>query len=350
MTSDPTPAPFIEHPPDDFWEWSAALDPVSPVRVVSALGGFVAAAGERLHMVRPGAQRVRSFDLPPDLAPTAVAAEPWSPFRLGIAWPGHVAIFAGHRPIEPTVELGFADPKADATHIAWVRDETGESKLHLRRRSGEVSRLSVAGSTQTLTTPNAAAITADADGVLAVLALLPPEEAEAWILPPGAREWDVRILVNVPVGDDAEDWHVYLSAHGKALAYSMDDVSADVSWEENEDDSRHFETPPAVFQGPIAFQSGSVIFAAYNVEGQVNVLRYVRGGGVTRVARFGLDDASEGTPVTVTGLAWDEARRTLWAASPELGLLRLKEPARATPAPAPAKPAARKGKKKGATN
>ena len=92
------------------------------------------------------------------------------------------------------------------------------------------------------------------------------------------------------------------------------------------DVTQHFEIPPVVFQGPIAFQGERILFAAYNVEGQVNLLRFVRGGGVTRIARFGLDDAREGTPATVTGLAWDEERRALWAASPELGLLRLTEP------------------------
>jgi hypothetical protein len=78
--------------------------------------------------------------------------------------------------------------------------------------------------------------------------------------------------------------------------------------------------------GPIAFQNERVIFAAYNVEGQVNVLRHVRNGSFTRIARFGLGEDWTGIPATVTGIAWDDERRALWAASPELGLLKLAEP------------------------
>jgi hypothetical protein len=83
-----------------------------------------------------------------------------------------------------------------------------------------------------------------------------------------------------------------------------------------------------VFQGPIAFQTESVIIGAYNVAGQVHVLRWERGGSFTRIARFGLDDDWKGTEVTVTSIAWDDERRALWVASPELGLLKLEEPAR----------------------
>ena len=83
---------------------------------------------------------------------------------------------------------------------------------------------------------------------------------------------------------------------------------------------------PAVFHGPVAFRSDKEIFAAYNVEGQVNVRRHIRGQGVTRIARYGLDDTWQGTEATVTSIAWDEERRTLWAASPELGLMALTQP------------------------
>jgi hypothetical protein len=81
--------------------------------------------------------------------------------------------------------------------------------------------------------------------------------------------------------------------------------------------------------GPIAFQNDQVIFAAYNVEGQVRILRHARHGGITRIARFGVGEDWKGIPATVTGLAWDEERRVLWAASPELGLIKLTEPAAA---------------------
>ena len=321
---------FIEHPPDGFWEWSPALSPAAPVRAVSAAGGLVVAAGAALHMLRPGAQRVRSRDLPADFGALAVAAEPWSPFRLAIASRARVGVYTGHRPYEPVVALQLSGPELDATHLAWVRHDGG-SVLYMRRRGGEVSRLTMDGTTAVLTVPHAAAIAADEEGVLALVSLFPGDEAAVWMLPDGAREWDVRDMVRIPTGDDVKDWEVYLAVHGAAAAFSMDDWSADVSWEQNEDDTRHFESVPAVFHGPIAFGGDDVIFAAYNVEGQVNVLRHVRRGGVTRIARFGLGDDWEGTEATVTGLAWDEERRLLWAASPELGLIKLTAPGRPEP-------------------
>jgi hypothetical protein len=102
-----------------------------------------------------------------------------------------------------------------------------------------------------------------------------------------------------------------------------------VSWEADKDEGNSFVSPPGVFMGPIAFQNERVIFAAYNVEGQVNVLRHARNGGLTRIARFGVGEDWTGVAATVTGIAWDEERRALWAASPELGLIKLSEPRKA---------------------
>jgi hypothetical protein len=317
-----------DDPPDDFWEWSFALDPATPVRAVSAAGGLVVAAGDALHMLRPGAQRLRSRDLPADFGVNAVAAEPWSPFRVAIASHTRVGIYTGHRPYDPVVDLRFSGPEFDATHLAWVRHD-GESMLYLRQRGGEVSRIREGGTSENLTCPNAAAIASDAKGVFGLITLVPADSAEVWLLPEGAKAWDTRIMTTIPVGDDAKDWLVHLAVRGPAVAWSMDDWSANVSWEEHEDEDEHFDSPPGVFYGPIAFQSEGVIFAAYNVEGQVRVLRHVRHGGVTRIARFGVGEDWEGIPATVTGLAWDDERRVLWAASPELGLIRLTEPSAA---------------------
>jgi len=319
---------FIEEPPDDLWDHRFALDPPAAVRVLDAATGFVVAAGDALYVIDAGEHGIRKRDLPPGALVRAVAVEPWAPFRQAVASRGQVGVFAGPWPGEPILELRLSDPDDDATHLAWVRHD-GESMLYLRQRSGRVSRIGMAGTSEVVTTPNAAAIAADADGVLALVTLLPPEEAGAWILPAGATAWDTRCLTTIPVGDEddpAQDWRVYLTVRGSAVAFSMDEWSAAVSWEDDEDESKHFQSPPAVFYGPIAFQSERVIFAAYNVEGQVRVLRHERDGGVTRIARFGVGDDWEGTAATVTALAWDESRETLWAASPELGLIALTEP------------------------
>ena len=123
----------------------------------------------------------------------------------------------------------------------------------------------------------------------------------AWILPVGAEEWTTR-WVDCSSLDETKS-KLYLAVHGAAFAFSTEPLdiehggSAEVSWEEeNEDEDRSFESPPGVFMGPIAFQNERVIFAAYNVEGQVNVLRYVRNGRFARIARFGLDEDWTGDP------------------------------------------------------
>ncbi len=329
---------FIAEPPDDPWDVNLVFDPPSPVRVVSAASGLVVAAGRSLHMLRPGSQRIRSRDLPPDDEVTAVAAEPWSPYRFAIASPSSVSVFTGHRPYEPIMSLGVQGPEVRATHLAWMRHD-GETMLYMRRASGEIMRLRLEqGSTEVIQCPTAAAVAADEGGVLALAALVPAEDAnvgEVWVLPAGETTWDPR-WVDFTLTEDLRDWHVYLAVHGGAVAFSTgnlgDDTvgSSEVSWEKPEEGDSNFESPPSVFQGPIALQDDRVIFAAYNVEGQVRILRHVRKGGVTRIARFGVgDDWVSGTDATVTGLAWDSERRALWAASPELGLIKLTEPAKA---------------------
>lgn len=326
---------MIHPPPDDFWAVSFVLDPQVPVRHVSAAGGLMIAGGGSLHMLRPGSNRIRSRELPPDLEVLALAAEPWSPYRLAISSPTSVGIYTGHRPHDPVCSIELATPELAATHLAWSRRDD-KTLLYLRQRKGEVSQINLDDGTMgTLSGPLVAAIAGDPKGVLAMINLAPVEPAnvgDAWILPLGAKEWDIR-WVDCGPPDDGTTWTVHLAVHGAAMAYSQDPAdqieytgSALVSWEEEKDEEDSFAMAPGVFQGPIAFQNEGVIFAAYNVEGQVNVLRWVRNGSFTRIARFGLNDAWEGTEATVTQIAWDEERHALWAASPELGLIKLTEP------------------------
>jgi hypothetical protein len=342
VTKDALPS-FIEHPPDAFWEQSPALIPATPVRTVVAAGGFVAAAGDGLHVIRPGAERLRSPAILPGERIAVLAVEPWSPFRLAIAWPGHVGIYSGHRPFDALLDLTFTDQGHDATHLAWARDPEG-IKLFVRRKGCEVLRVDPKGTHDALAAPNTMAVAGDESGNVALLADV-SEDGVVWIIPAGTTEGQPRSLDAIlePDEDDPND-RFELALHGPAVAYSYGASTAEttgtaeVSWRapKDEDDDPHFSHPRAVFFGPLAFQSADVVYAAYNVEGQVNVLRWVKGGGVTRIARFGLDDTWEGTPATVTGLAWDEARRALWAASPELGLIRLHAPGAARPQKVPA--------------
>jgi hypothetical protein len=334
---------FIDPPPDELWVVDFAVTPAAGARgprFVSAAGGLVVAVGESLHMLRPGSQRLRSRPLPADLEVVAVAAEPWSPYRLAIASPESVAIYSGHRPHEPSMNAVSVDPEHSATHLAWTRSQ-GKTVLDLRLRTGELMQLNLDDlTTATFGDLRVQAIASDATGTLALLDLAPVEPnnvGDVRFLGVDGVEGNARwIDCGSLDNDDGVTWTIHLALCGKAVAYAVDPSDhdaysgdANVSWEEDEDDGHSFKSGPGVFQGPIAFQNERVIFCAYNVEGRVSVLRWERDGSFTRIARFGMhDDFVEGTPATVTALAWDEERRVLWAASPELGLIKLTEPPR----------------------
>ena len=127
-------------PKDDFWACAFVPAPAPRVRFVSAAGGLVIAAGDALHMLRPGSQRLRSRALPGDMEVLAVAAEPWSPYRFALATPKWVGVYTGHRPYEPVCEVTFKNPKVGATHLAWTRRD-GQPMLCVRQRNSELTQV-----------------------------------------------------------------------------------------------------------------------------------------------------------------------------------------------------------------
>ena len=185
---------MIETPEDVFWTVSPALDPPSPVHLVNAANGLVIAAGASLHVLRPGSQRIRSRELPEGEI-IAVAAEPWSPFRLAIVTAAGVGVYTGHRPWESVFDIAIEDSKVGPTHVAWSRRD-GEPLLYVRQRTGEVLMVNLADqSIGTLTGPKVVAIAGDSDGVFARLDLNPEAPAnvgDAWVLPVDANEWQTR--------------------------------------------------------------------------------------------------------------------------------------------------------------
>jgi hypothetical protein len=300
------------------------------VRAVSAASGLVVAAGAELHQLRPGSKRLRSVALPKGPGDVvSVLAEPWSPFRLAIAWSTRVGIFTGHQPHDAVLAIDLKDRAHRATHLAWIR-HLGASMFYVRQRSGEVAQINLEKATVgALQLPKAFAIASDAKGAFG--ALVASEENDGLlnlqVLPAGEMAWDVYGMdFTEHPEDDEEVGRLHFALFGPAVAIGADGYSAELSWKPEEEGWRDLSIPPAVFHGPLAFRSDKEIFAAYNIEGQVNVRRHLRGQGVTRIARYGLDDQWQGTEATVTSIAWDEERRTLWAASPELGLMALTEP------------------------
>lgn len=303
---------------DDAWEGRFVLVPPRPVRSVSAASGLVVAGGDALYMLRPGAERLRARELPPDLGLLVVAAEPWAPFRYAVAARGRIAVFSGAEPDEPLVEIELTDPRRDATHLAWTRHE-GEPALFVRSRNGAIARLRLdRNAFEDLDCPPMEAVASDASGALAMLSLAPDEEA-AWVSKPDGS-WELRPLTTIPVADEGDDAGLHLVIAGPAVAYSADGIGTYVSWEREAD----FDRCGDLFWGPVAFQDEGALFSAYSVETTMTITRFTRQGDVTRIAE--IEAGGEEAEPTITAVAWDAPRRTLWAASPEAGLLACTEP------------------------
>jgi hypothetical protein len=267
-----------------------------------------------------------------------MSIEPWSPHRIAIASAGEVEIFAGPRPDQPLANFRCGPAEARVTHLAWARRD-GEPQLFLRTTLGQIVRLRPdSARVEVVACPHALAVAADPDGVLTILVRDPADHAcSAWVITPTEDHWSsFRYVDAAPPEEDDPPSHEHLAVRGRAVAHACDWLGNDeyggwceISWAPEPDDALpRFEHVPGFFPaGPLTFASETVLLGAYNTEGQVNILRHERGRGVTRVARLGLDDDGKGEAARVTSIAWDDARRVLWAASPELGLVQVREPA-----------------------
>jgi hypothetical protein len=291
---------------------------VRPVRDVSAAGGLVIAGGDAIHVLRPGTVRPGWHELPPDTGLRLVAVEPWAPFRYAFASRGHLQVFTGGSPDEELFDATFTSPEAEPTHMAWSRHE-GESMLYMRARSGALTRLRPEKQVvEDIDVPPMAAIASDSSGTMALLCLVPGEE-EVWVST--ATGFETRPLSDIP-GDDPDDpIHVYLAVSGGAVAYSVNGAGTFVSWAPDEE----LEFCDDLMWGPIAFHGDDALFCAYSVETTAAINRRTRRGDVTRIVEIESEWAPD-AELTITALAWDESRRTLWGASPQVGWILAKEP------------------------
>ncbi|MEI7893738.1 MAG: hypothetical protein WCI05_11635 [Myxococcales bacterium] len=172
--------PSLPRHREDSWQGSFLLNPARPVRGISVGGGRVMAGGDALYLLPRGAQQVTTRELPPDLALVAIAVEPWPPFRYALAGRRVIAVFSPDAPGDPIVEVSFATPEDDATHLAWTR-HNGQVMIYFRGRNGRIGRIRIdEEGCEHLEAPPIAAIASDAAGVMAMISIV-DDDADIWV-------------------------------------------------------------------------------------------------------------------------------------------------------------------------
>lgn len=299
------------------WQGSFLGDTPPRMRHVSAAGGLVVAGGDGLAMLRPGAVHHGHRLLPKDAGVAAVvAAEPWTPRRYAVALRGGVTVFSGGQPDEELLRLTFTRPDLEPTHLAWAR-EAGESRLYLRGRDGSLLRVRPdAEAFDEIDTSPMSAIASDAAGVLATLDVI---QGDVCVMRADGTLEERPLPVSLEPDEDDEP-RVHLAISGGAVAYSVEGLGVGVSWGEGQG----FEHCDGLMGGPIAFQGDDAIVCAYSVETTIRVSRTTRQGETTCLAEIETAWSPDAT-LTLDAIAWDASRRALWGASPQLGLLVLRE-------------------------
>jgi hypothetical protein len=148
-----------------------------------------------------------------------------------------------------------------------------------------------------------------------------PGDAHALFTADGQR-FEERPATAMPAGDDPEI-RVHLAVAGTAIAYAVDGGGAQLSRGVDDD----FTPCEGLMRGgPIAFQGSTAdaaVFGASRSHAMCVIHRVDAKGAVQRIAEIG-GDASEAP--RLSALLWDRSRHTLWAVSPQVGIMKSEEP------------------------
>jgi hypothetical protein len=313
----------------DRWQ-GELLDNTRPMRLVTASGGFVAAAGAFLVIEPPGERKLSMRRvLDEGMGVTAIAVEPWPPHRYAIATKAGVNLYPADPARGPLMELTPKDPDKFITHLAFAKIEN-VSFLFFRMRFGTLNRVRLEeGVTQTelVHFENAAAIASDADGTLAVL---DATEGAVYInSPTGRKGWDVRqghFVHDPETKDDDPDDQFQLAVCNGAVAYTTwgECKSAHVSWGPEQD----LDLVSITCSGPLTFADKDTLLLSDSVEEICKVACVPREGDKYLVADLSAVRGIDG-PV-ITSIAYDSFRRHLWCMAGEFGMYRATPPSKET--------------------
>jgi hypothetical protein len=297
------------------WACSFLFDSPRDVAAVSSRGGLVVAGGEELHVVRPGAENMSSRVPPLDIGRVLVAAaEPRAPWRYAIASAELVAVFFRSASGEQIVRLRPAPAGLVATHLAWGRAD-GASALHVRWDDGAIVRMKQDMSgVDTTDLPPMDALASDAEGVLAMVSFAGPEPC-AFV----TRDGETLVSRPLPsLAPIARTQRVHLAVAGAAVAFAIDRDGAFVS---RADDAPFVASAELASAGPLEFEgttSDAPLLGVLHGGGVATLVSVLPDGTALCIAEV---QSEAGVTPEVTALSWDASRRTLWGASPQMGLV-----------------------------
>ncbi len=273
------------------------------------------AGGDDLHVVRPGAESMSSRAPPLDIGRVHVAAaEPRAPWRFAVASADLVAVFFRSAEGEQIVRLRPSLAGRAATHLAWGPAGSA-SALYVRWDDGAIVRMKQDMSGVDVTDlPPVEAIASDAEGVLAMVSFAGPEPC-AFVTRDG-ETLASRALPDRP--RIASGQRVHLAVADVAVAFAIDREGAFVSRAE---DAPFVACDALASAGPLEFEgtaSDAPLFGALHGGGIATLVSVLPDGSARCVAEV-QGDAS--VPPELRALSWDASRRTLWSASPQMGLV-----------------------------
>jgi hypothetical protein len=296
----------------DAWDSGFLLDPAQPVQAINGRGGLVVAGGEQMFMLRPGAQNYAYRDPPDPGLIEVIAAEARPPWRYAIGAGELVTLFYKRKDEDAIVRLRATETEAVATHLAWAKDGDA-SALYIRWDDGVVVRTNQDMSgVDVLEMDWIDAVGSDAAGAIAFVTF-DGVKCRVYRSKDGTQmRFDDYDFESEP------DGHMRVAVAGEAVAITLDGGGVFVS--------RALGAPLVRCEalesgGPIEFEGTSSDAALFGVITGATVSAIVRvdkAGVATRVAEF--ESSSELVP-EISDLSWDATRRTLWAASPHMGII-----------------------------
>lgn len=289
------------------------MRPPRSVHAVTCASGRVIATGtDELYLIRSGTDSLLARKLPPE-APgplLAIASERRAPWRIAVAPADGGLVILANAPDGEMVLIERDPPNgsACATHLAWDKDH-----LHVRWDDGAFSRIRSEGDRDIVSTASGIdlidLLASDGQGSLAMMSLDPLRLYRK----NGDATFDsVELALDLP-----DDPTVYLAVAGSSVAVSIKGVGT------YRDDGDGLVLCDAhLGGGAIAFQGASkrpALFGAMLVGDLACIVRMPPTGESHRICEI---EARGLPPAEMIALAWDESRTTLWAASPNAGLVR----------------------------
>lgn len=318
--------------------WHGGIVDDSPVLSVSAAGGTMIAATERIVRLRPGATQLQTRDTPAGFGDvTCVAVEP--------RWAGHRSRFAAGTIRELHIfddrgvgSVKFPDDHDEVMGVMWA-PLTGEASLtmclYVRFPRLLLRVLPMEGKRPArfeldpwpLEGHRIVAMASDRGrGVALAVHDEERDELRVMTLADGKENrWSWRLLptpsslasVRLAIADRA----VAVSFGGEGSVWLTRDLAGEdfAAVEEPRGADASYRPAPAIaFEGASA--DSALFVAKVEAEDRAAIVRFEAGGGGTRIAEV-TREGDAGAQPQIHEMTWDATRKTLWSAAGRAGLM-----------------------------